>query len=339
MIKSFDTTALPASVRDSIRQNDPRDPVARQYLPSPDEGPVRPEERPDPIGDDTHSPLRGLVHRYPDRVLLKIVSACAVYCRFCFRKEMVGNGRKHLDEKEIDTALVYIRSNPKIWEVILTGGDPMILSARRMGGLLKKIEEIPHIQTLRIHTRVPIATPERMTPSYMSALRTEKPLYVSVHVNHAQEITPAVQTALDRLHKAGCVLLSQTVLLRGVNDTVEALEALFRRLVSLRVRPYYLHHCDLAPGTAHFRTSIAQGQALVKALRGRVSGLCQPHYVLDIPGGFGKVSAAPCALHRDSADQWEATDRFGENHAYPDVELDVLGPKPGLQKREAPQTG
>lgn len=309
---------LPVAVRDSIQSLDPGDPVARQYLPSLDEKPLQPGEDPDPIGDHVHSPVPGIVHRYPDRVLLKVVGACAVYCRFCFRKEMVGPGKGHLDAGDMEAALAYIRGNPKIWEVILTGGDPMILSARRMRDLLNALEAIPHVQILRIHSRVPVAAPDRVTPALVSALETEKPLYVSVHVNHIQELTPAVESALARLRNAGCLLLSQTVLLRGVNDTVEALEALFRKLVALRVRPYYLHHCDLAPGTAHFRTSIAQGQALIAALRGRVSGLCQPHYVLDIPGGFGKISAAPCALHRGENGAWEATDRFGARHLYPE---------------------
>lgn len=318
-------SSLPVAVRESIGSpDDPHDPVARQYLPVPDEGPVYPEEHPDPIGDEVHSPVKGIVHRYPDRVLLKIVSACAVYCRFCFRKEMVGAGKGHLGAAEIEAALSYIRSDPNIWEVILTGGDPMVLSARRMKDILTSIEKIPHVRILRIHTRVPIAAPDRITSDLTAALMTEKPLYLSIHVNHLQEITPAVESALARLHDAGCVLLSQTVLLRGVNDTVEALEALFRKLVTMRVRPYYLHHCDLAPGTAHFRTSIAQGQALAAALRGRVSGLCQPHYVLDIPGGFGKVNAAPCAIHQGSGGAWAATDRFGVEHSYPDRREDKI---------------
>ncbi len=302
-----------------MASDDPSDPVARQYLPSPEEAFVRPEEHPDPIGDDTYSPVRGIVHRYPDRVLLKIVSACAVYCRFCFRKEQVGKGTPGLTPEEIDRTLDYIRNDKNIWEIIMTGGDPLILSARRMRDILKKLEDISHVQILRIHTRIPIVTPERITDMYVSAFSLSKPLYVSVHVNHVNEITPEVETALRRLHEGGCTLLAQTVLLKGVNDTPEALETLFRKLVGLRVRPYYLHHCDLAPGTSHFRVSLAEGQSIVRALRGKISGLCQPHYVLDIPGGYGKVNAAPCAVHQDALENWTATDRFGQVHDYPDL--------------------
>lgn len=280
---------------------------------------MRPEENPDPIGDDTYSPVRGIVHRYPDRVLLKIVSACAVYCRFCFRKELIGKGTRGPTLQEIDTALDYIRNDKNIWEVILTGGDPFVLSARRICDILKRLEDISHVQILRIHTRVPIAAPERVTDAYVSALKLSKPLYVSVHVNHVNEITPEAENALRRLHTRGCTLLAQTVLLKGVNDTPEALENLFRKLVTLRVRPYYLHHCDLAPGTSHFRVSLAEGQALVQTLRGKVSGLCQPHYVLDIPGGYGKINVAPCAANKDALGNWKATDRFGQTHDYPGI--------------------
>lgn len=319
---------LPASVRDSIRGDDPSDPVARQYLRAADEGPGRPEESPDPIGDDAYTPVKGIVHRYPDRVLLKIVGSCAVYCRFCFRKERVGPGNPRLSDPEIESALDYIRQHKAIWEVILTGGDPLTLSATRMMDILRKISDIPHVQILRIHTRIPIVTPERLSQVYVSALRTEKPLYVSVHVNHVQEITPKVEEALKRLHRAGCVLISQSVLLKGVNDTPEALEALFRKLVTLRIRPYYLHHCDLAPGTAHFRTSLEHGQALMQALRGPVSGLCQPHYVLDIPGGYGKICATPCAIRKDDLNQWLVQDRTGTEHPYPDIEA-IIPPSSG----------
>ena len=231
----------------------------------------------------------------------------------------MGKGTQGLTSREVDTALDYIRNDKNIWEVIITGGDPFVLSPRRIFDILKKLEDISHVQILRIHTRVPIATPERMTDVYVSALRLSKPLYVSVHVNHVNEITPEVETALRRLHDAGCTLLAQTVLLKRVNDTPEALETLFRKLVRLRVRPYYLHHCDLAPGTSHFQVSLAEGQSIVRALRGKISGLCQPHYVLDIPGGYGKVNAAPCSVHKDNPSKWTATDRFGQVHNYPDI--------------------
>ena len=269
------------------------DPIARQYLPDPRELTRTPEERDDPIGDDAHSPLPGLVHRYPDRVLMLPTTACPVYCRFCFRRERVGHGATTMSAAEIDEALSYIAARPTIREVILTGGDPLILSPRRLGSILRRAAAIDTVEVLRIHTRVPVADPGRVNGTMLAALRQDVPVYVLVHCNHPREIDPAAAGALAALAEAGIPLLGQTVLLRGVNDDTETLEALFRTMVRHRVRPYYLHHPDLAPGTAHFRLPIEEGQALMRALRGRVSGLCQPTYVVDIPGGYGKVPVGP----------------------------------------------
>ena len=269
------------------------DPIARQYLPDPRELTRTPEERDDPIGDDAHSPLPGLVHRYPDRVLLMPTTACPVYCRFCFRRERVGRGATTMSAAEIDEALSYIAARPGIREVILTGGDPLILSPRRLGSILRRAAAIDSVEVLRIHTRVPVADPGRVNGATIAALRQDVPVYVLVHCNHPREMDRAAAGALAALADAGMPLLGQTVLLRGVNDDVETLEALFRTMVRHRVRPYYLHHPDLAPGTAHFRLPIEKGQSLMRALRGRLSGLCQPTYVLDIPGGYGKVPVGP----------------------------------------------
>jgi lysine 2,3-aminomutase len=292
------------------------DPVGRQYLPRVEELYDSPGENPDPIGDKSHSPVEGIVHRYPDRVLLMPVASCAVYCRFCFRREAVGEGKKNLSPAALEKAITYIRERPEIREVILTGGDPLILSPRRLGDLVKTLEEIPHIEILRVHSRVPVADPSRITPDLCAALTTKKAMYVAVHVNHAQEITPAAEEAFGMLRRADCVLLSQTVLLRGVNDNEAALENLFRRLIALRVKPYYLHHLDKAPGTAHFRVSLDAGQALVKKLRGRVSGLAQPTYVIDIPGGYGKVPVSTSYV-RTVRGQCILTDPEGNEHFYP----------------------
>lgn len=296
----------------------PDDPVARQYLPDARELIATPDENPDPIGDDAHSPVPGIVHRYPDRVLLMPVKACAVYCRFCFRREQVGPGQKTLTPAELTAALDYIRATPAIWEVILSGGDPFVLSPRRLAALLDDLESIPHVQVIRFHTRVPVADPKRVTPDLCAALRRRKAVYVAIHTNHAQELTPEAETAFAALRTADCVLISQTVLLKDVNDTPEALENLFRRLVALRVKPYYLHHPDLAPGTGHFRMDLPTGQKIVQDLRARrLSGLCLPSYVLDIPGGHGKVPVSIGATSPGPDGGHIIRDPAGREHKYP----------------------
>ncbi len=311
--------AVTPTVAALINPADPNDPIGLQYLPSREELETAPDEQVDPIGDGVHSPLKGIVHRYPDRLLLTATHACAVYCRFCFRREVVGpGGAGGLTPAELDAALAYISDHPEVWEVILTGGDPLVLSPRRIADLVRRIADIPHVKVLRVHTRLPVAEPERVSEALVSALSGSRlRLAVGVHVNHARELTPAADAALARLAGAGALLLSQTVLLKGVNDRVEVLGELMRALVERGVRPYYLHHPDPAPGTARFRVSLAEGQALVRGLRGRYSGLCQPTYVLDIPGGFGKVPAGPAWIEPAGAGL-AATDPWGGTHILPD---------------------
>ncbi len=291
-----------------------------QFVPTRAELRLTDHERKDPIGDDVHSPVSGIVHRYPDRVLLKPVHVCPVYCRFCFRREQVGPSGEVLSEAELDRAISWITSQPQIFEVILTGGDPLILSEARLRMLVARVAAIPHVGVLRIHTRVPIVAPERVTAERVAALRVPGlATWVGVHVNHADELDESVAAALGCLVDGGIPVVSQSVLLRGVNDDVDTLVALFRSLVRLRVKPYYLHHGDLAPGTAHFRVPLSEGQKLVGALRGHLSGLCQPTYVLDIPGGFGKVPAAASWLDRDADGDWLVRDWNGAVHRYPDA--------------------
>jgi len=304
---------LSPTVLENIRHD--RDPVALQYLPDGRELEIAPDELADPIGDHTYSPVRGIVHRHPDRVLLKVSSVCAVNCRFCFRKTMLGTPEETLNEQDMQAALDYIAATPAIWEVILTGGDPLVLSPRRLGAVLDRLEAIDHVKIIRIHSRVPVADPARLTPALCKALERDKPLYMVLHVNHAQELATPVINALKKLNKIGIALLSQSVLLKDVNDSAAALETLFRRLAELRVKPYYLHHPDKVQGTGHFRVSIAEGQALMRTLRARVSGLALPTYVLDIPGGYGKIPLESAYIEEKNG-VTSVIDHQGRTHLY-----------------------
>jgi lysine 2,3-aminomutase len=309
--------AITPAIAGLIEETDPDDPIARQFVPDARELHAEPGESGDPIGDDAFCPVEGIVHRYPDRVLLKIVNACAAYCRFCFRREKVGPGRGALSPRALATALDYIGSHPQIWEVILTGGDPLVLSARRLAAVVREVAAIAHVKVLRVHTRVPAAAPQRVSPALVRALRVPgMATYVVLHVNHPRELSQAARAACARFVDAGIPMLSQSVLLAGVNDNVETLGALMRALVECRIKPYYLHHADMAPGTAHFRTSIADGQTLMRALHGRYSGLCQPAYVLDIPGGYGKSPIGPNYLTAEGAGTM-IEDFNGCMHRYP----------------------
>jgi len=311
--------ALPPALAALIDRADPDDPIARQFVPGAAELDTRPEELADPIGDDAHSPVEGIVHRYPDRVLLKLTHVCAVYCRFCFRREMVGPDKPNaLSPQALEAALDYIRGDNNIWEVILTGGDPLIVSPRRLRAVMQQLGAIEHVKVVRIHTRMPVAEPSRITPELVRALKVNgKAVYVAVHVNHARELTTDARAACARLADAGIPLVGQSVLLKGVNDSLEAMRDLMRACVETRIKPYYLHHGDLAPGTAHLRTDIATGQGLMRDLRGRVSGLCQPSYVLDIPGGHGKSPIGPGYI--DTGEHGYGVEDFnGRRHAYRD---------------------
>lgn len=315
--------AVTPAMAELIEPADPDDPIARQFLPHSAELETRPEERADPIGDLAHSPVEGIVHRYPDRVLLKPLHVCPVYCRFCFRREMVGpDGLGTLSPEALEAALAYIRERPEIWEVIVTGGDPLVLSSRRLAEITTALSGIEHVKVVRFHTRVPVVEPERVDAALVEALKAEgRAVYVALHANHPREFSAAARAACTRIVDAGIPMVSQTVLLRGVNDDPEVLGALMRTFVENRIKPYYLHHGDLAPGTSHLRTDIAEGQDLMRALRGRVSGLCQPTYVLDIPGGYGKAPIGPGALERSresrTGETYTVEDFTGGLHAYP----------------------
>jgi lysine 2,3-aminomutase len=317
--------SLTPQMAELIEPGADHDPIGRQFVPDIRELEAHAGERPDPIGDVRHQSVPGLIHRYPDRVLLKLVSVCPVYCRFCFRRSMVGPGRGEvLTGGELAAALDYIRADRRVWEVIVSGGDPLILSHRRIGEVTAALANIPHVKVLRWHTRVPVVAPELITAELVGALRSRgQAVYVALHANHPRELTAAARAACARLVEAGIAMVGQTVLLKGVNDDAETLEALMRALVECRVKPYYLHHLDAAPGTGHFRTTIERGRHLMRALRGRVSGLAQPAYVLDIPGGHGKVPIGPDYLSakaaNGSSEQYEVEDIYGRRHSYPET--------------------
>jgi len=322
--------AITPELAELIDTSDECDPIARQFIPSAAEMDAQPGENADPIGDHPHSPVHGIVHRYPDRVLFKLVHVCAVYCRFCFRREMVGPGKENaLSDSAYRAALDYIRAHGEIWEVILTGGDPLMLSPRRMGEIMADLAGIDHVKIIRLHTRVPVADPDRISDEMVAALKVKgATTWVALHANHARELTQTSRAACARLVDAGIPMVSQSVLLRGVNDNIAALSDLMRAFVECRIKPYYLHHGDLAPGTAHLRTTLAEGQQLMRQLRGRTSGLCQPEYVLDIPGGAGKSPVGPNYVlaaqntapdHREggSETRYRIADYCGDVHLYP----------------------
>jgi lysine 2,3-aminomutase len=304
--------AITPAMEALIDPADARDPIAAHFRPDPRELDVAADELADPIGDETHTPVKGVVHRYMDRCLLKLVHVCPVYCRFCFRREMVGPaGDGTLSGEELDAALAYIEAHEEIWEVILTGGDPFLLSARRVREISARLAAIAHVRIIRWHTRVPAVDPLRVTPDLVAALRVDgAATYVVLHANHARELTENARAAIARIVDAGVPMLAQTVLLKGVNDDADTLEALMRGLVEARVKPYYLHHLDKAPGTSHFRCSIAEGQDLMRSLHQRASGLAQPTYVLDIPGGHGKAPLSEPSVREDDIG-YEVRDRDG----------------------------
>lgn len=310
---------LTPTVQSLIDPMNPRDPIALQYVPTAAEVIETPDERADPIGDRAHTPVEGIVHRYPDRVLLKVVHVCPVYCRFCFRREMVGpQGDGNLPPAQLEAALAYIRSRGEIWEVILTGGDPLILSPRRLREIMTALADIPHVKIVRIHSRVPAVDPARINGELIEALLASgKTTYVALHANHPREMSAAVREACGRIVEAGIAMVSQSVLLKGINDDPDVLAELMRAFVETRVKPYYLHHPDMAPGTGHFRLSIAEGQAIMKALRSRISGLCIPAYILDLPGGHGKASIGDGTLREIEPGRYEVIDRQGERRNYP----------------------
>jgi lysine 2,3-aminomutase len=268
-------------------------PIRRQVVPRGQETHVAPWEMSDPCGEDSHSPVPGLVHRYPDRVLFLVTDRCAAYCRYCTRSRMVSNASGYDFHPEFDRQIEYIRSHPEIRDVLLSGGDPLLLSDEKLEVLLRQLRAIPHVEFLRIGTRIPVFLPQRVTPGLCAMLRQYHPLFISIHSNHPRELTTEVREALGRLADAGVPLGNQSVLLRQVNDDVVTTRAHVQKLLMCRVRPYYIYQCDLITGSAHLRASVRKGLEIMDSLRGHTSGYAVPQYVIDAPGGGGKVPVNP----------------------------------------------
>lgn len=297
------------------------DPVAMQYVPDERELQVSPNELKDPIGDDEHTPMAGLIHRYPDRVLLQPTLTCPVYCRFCFRKEKIGaKAAKPLSDSQLDRIFDYLAAHEEVWEVILSGGDPLAMSPRRIGKILDGLEKIEHVRVVRFHSRVPVAAPGCVTDSLLEVLtNSTKSIVIVLHANHRNEFMDSAKKAIRKVRTSGITMLSQTVMLRGINDSVEDLSELMRTFVEHGVVPYYLHHLDRAPGTSHFHVPIAKAHRILRELRGHYSGLCQPTYVVDLPGGFGKSPIGPNYLEKtENAEGYVVTDYNGAKHPYDD---------------------
>ena len=276
-----------------IDPDDPHCPIRRQAVPTTEELYFAPEDMADPLLEDTDSPAPGLTHRYPDRVLFLLTDQCSMYCRHCTRRRFAGTYDQPRSQADIDQALEYIRRTPAVRDVLLSGGDALILSNEQLEYVLQSLRQIPHVEIIRIGTRAPVVLPQRITPALVQMLQRYQPLYVNVHFNHPREITPASSQACQRLADAGIPLGNQTVLLRGINDCPVVMKQLVHELLKIRVRPYYIYQCDLSQGISHFRTRVSTGIAIIEALRGHTSGLAVPTFVVDAPGGGGKIPVMP----------------------------------------------
>jgi lysine 2,3-aminomutase len=301
-----------------IDRDDPNCPIRRQVIPRIEEGWNAPEEMADPCGEDSHMPVPGLVHRYPDRVLFLVTDRCASYCRYCTRSRVVsGVGEQHL-ETQWELAFKYLEKHTEVRDVLLSGGDPLLFSDDKLDKILTRLRSIPHIQFIRIGSRIPIFLPQRITPELCTMLKKHHPLFISVHTNHPRELTIEVRDALGRLADAGVPLGNQSVMLRGVNDSVEVQKALIHKLLMCRVKPYYLYQCDLINGSSHLRTPVAEGVAIIEGLRGHTTGYAIPQFVIDGPGGGGKIPINPNYVVDTASGRITLRNFEGEIFEYPD---------------------
>ena len=294
-------------------------PIRRQMVPRAEESHTSDWEMSDPCGEDAHSPVPGLVHRYPDRVLFLVTDRCASYCRYCTRSRLVSNASGYDFHPEYDRQIAYIEKHPEVRDVLLSGGDPLLLSDEKLENLLSRLRAIPHVEFLRIGTRMPIFLPQRITPELCAMLKQFHPLFMSIHTNHPRELTTEARTALERLADAGIPLGNQAVLLKQVNDDAVTLRALMQKLLMCRVKPYYLYQCDLIAGSAHLRTSVRQGIELMRELRGYTTGYAVPQYVIDAPGGGGKVPVNPETVLSHNADRVVLRNYEGRVFEYPEA--------------------
>jgi len=309
--ENFEFRISPAMV-DLIKS--PGDPIWRQYVPDLQELEVH-DGLVDSLAEDAHSPVPNITHRYPDRALFLVSPVCASYCRFCTRRRKVGDPEK-IPMAELESAFHYLETHTEIRDVIMSGGDPLLLSDRRLDELCTRLRAIPHLEVIRIGSRVPCHLPERITPELCAVLKQHHPLYINTHFNHPAELTPAAVAALGRLADAGIPLGCQTVLLKGVNDDPEVMKRLMQKLLAARVRPYYIYMCDQVAGAEHFRTTVETGLAIIRALRGWTSGLAVPHFVIDAPGGGGKIPLLPEYVESISDDEVVLRNYAGKRYVY-----------------------
>jgi lysine 2,3-aminomutase len=305
-----------------IKADDPDCPVRRQVTPNVEEMTTAAWEMSDPCGEDSFSPVPGLVHRYPDRVLFLVTDRCAAYCRYCTRSRLVSNATGYDFKPDFEKQLDYIRKTPSIRDVLLSGGDPLLMSDGRLEDLLKALRDIPHVEFLRIGSRIPIFLPQRITPELCSMLSKYHPLFISVHCNHPNELTAEARAGLERLANAGIPLGNQSVLLKGVNDHPEIMKALLHKLLMCRVKPYYLYQCDLIAGSAHLRTSVRRGLEIMRQLRGYTTGYAIPQYVIDAPGGGGKIPINPDYITEHTSERLVLRNYEGQAFEYPEASWD-----------------
>jgi lysine 2,3-aminomutase len=302
-----------------IDREDPDCPIRRQVVPRIEESNTAPDEMQDPCGEDSNMPVPGLVHRYPDRVLLLVTDRCASYCRYCTRSRVVSGAGEQELTMDLEGAFAYLEKHPEVRDVLLSGGDPLLLSDSKLDAILTRLRQIPTIEFIRIGTRIPIFLPQRITTDLLNVLKKHHPLWMSVHSNHPKELTQEVRMSLGRLADAGIPLGNQSVLLKGVNDRADTLKSLFHKLLLCRVRPYYLYQCDLISGSAHLRTSIREGQEIMEHLRGHTTGYAVPTYVVDGPGGGGKIPIGPNYIVGMADNRIILKNYKGDVYEYPEI--------------------
>ena len=312
------TMSIPPYFAALIDAKDPACPIRLQSVPQAYEFETTPEEMLDPCGEDKSSAVHGLVHRYPDRVLFLVNEMCAMYCRYCTRSRMVGDGNHTLNTATYDAALNYIREHKEIRDVLISGGDPLTLGDRMLEYIISSVKKIPHVEFVRIGTRIPVTLPQRVTPELIAMFKKYSPLWMSIHFNHPIEVTPRVKHACNMIADAGIPMGSQTVLLRGVNDNPETMKKLFHELLKIRVRPYYIYQCDPIVGSNHFRTSVQTGINIMENLRGHTTGYAVPTYVIDGPGGGGKIPISPNYMVKSEGGKHTIRNFKGEEYTYVD---------------------